>query len=171
MEKKYRIPSYDTVVKETGANENATKVIVHSRVTAIEVDAFRGWKNLKEVVFEEGSRLERIGNYAFADTALRQFTAPDSLKRIGAGAFSNCKDLKQVGLNEGLEVIGGEGDGAFQNSGVETVHIPSTVQKMSEKTFSNCKSLKRVEAVEGHTKQVRCCVGPAVRIWPVPTTA
>ena len=73
-------------------------------------DAFRGWTNLREVVFEPGSRLEIVGAYAFADTALESFTAPMSLRRIDIGAFANCKNLREAMLNEGLRYIG---DSAF----------------------------------------------------------
>ena len=75
---------------------------MHTAVTEIMDDAFRGWTNLREVVFEPGSRLEIVGAYAFADTALESFTAPMSLKRIDAGAFVNCRNLREAMLNEGL---------------------------------------------------------------------
>lgn len=57
----------------------------------------------------------------------------------------NCKSLKKVRLNEGLERVGGDGDGAFQGSGIETVQIYSKLQKMGDKTFSNCKHLGKME--------------------------
>ena len=68
-------------------------------MTEIGDDAFRNWTNLEEVVFEPGSRLERIGSHAFAGTALKKFIAPDSLKSIGEGAFAGSRRLKSVTLN------------------------------------------------------------------------
>ena len=106
----YRVPTNITAVQKTVPRKDVTRVVFHSGATAIETDAFRGWTSLEEVVFEAGSRLERIGDHAFAGTALKEFAAPSSLKTIGAGAFADCKSLR---LNEGLESLGGEGDGAF----------------------------------------------------------
>lgn len=40
----------------------------------------------------------------------REFTMPRGLKTLGGYAFSRCKLLKRVTLNEGLEKIGA---GAF----------------------------------------------------------
>lgn len=58
------------------------------------------------VVFEEGSRLEKIGSDCFRDTAIEEFLAPSSLREIGDNAFYNYKNLGQVTLNEGLERLG-----------------------------------------------------------------
>ena len=85
-------------------------MVVHAAVTEIAEDAFRGWTGLTEVVFESGSKLRRVGDYAFASTALKVFVAPGDLKEIGVGAFMNCKELRTVKLNEGLESLG---EGAF----------------------------------------------------------
>ena len=112
----FRVPLYITVVRGKAPKLDVRRVVVHAGVTEIVEDAFRGWTGLEEVVFEPGSRLERIGNHAFTGTALREFTAPKGLKELGEGVFADCKELKEVKLNEGLESIG---DGAFQNSGIE----------------------------------------------------
>ena len=164
METEYRVPADVTAVQKTAPREDVTRVVVHSGVTAIEADAFRGWTSLEEIVFEGKSRLERIGDHAFAGTALREFVAPGSLKTIGAGAFADCKSLKQVRLNEGLESLGGEGDGAFQNSGIEEIYIPSTLREMSRATFSKCKSLRRARVVDGCRADIKHCVQSVVTV-------
>ena len=107
----YRVPPYVTTMKKVGApRQDVQRVVVHAAVTEIADGAFRDWTNLAEVVFEPGSRLRRVGDHAFADTALREFTAPNGLREIGSGAFMNCKELRTVKLNEGLESLG---EGAF----------------------------------------------------------
>ena len=150
MDKEFRVPAYVVTVQKTVPKQDVTKVFVHSRVTAIEADAFRDWISLEEVVFEAESRLERIGDHAFVGTALKEFSAPSSLKTIGAGAFADCKSLKQVRLNEGLEVIGGEGDGAFQGSGLEAMRLPSNLKRMGQNTFAGCANLKKLEMWAGY---------------------
>ena len=106
----YRIPQYVTVVRRAVPRQDVRRVVVHRGVTAIADDAFRDWANLREIVFEPGSRLETVGAYAFADITLENFTAPMSLRRIDAGAFVNCRNLREAMLNEGLQYIG---DSAF----------------------------------------------------------
>ena len=51
-----------------------------------------------------GSRLERIGDGAFAETDLREFVAPPSLREIGHVAFANCRRLARVELHPGTRV-------------------------------------------------------------------
>lgn len=88
----YRIPQYITVMKgETVPRLEIKRIVVHAAVTEIASGAFRGWASLEEVVFEPGSRLRRIRDYAFTGTALKVFTTPKRLKEIGNGAFTDCK--------------------------------------------------------------------------------
>ena len=128
MPREYRVPSCVTTVQRIDPMNDVRRVVVHSAVSSIAADAFRNWRNLAEIVFAGRSALEQIGDHAFAGTSLWKFVAPASLRRIGAGAFMDCRCLKEVKLNEGLEQLGGEGDGVFQDSVVETVYIPSTLQ-------------------------------------------
>ena len=76
---------------ETVPRLEIKRIVMHAAVTEIASGAFRGWASLEEVVFEPDSRLQRIGDYAFAGTALKVFTAPKRLKEIGSGAFIDCK--------------------------------------------------------------------------------
>ena len=116
-------------------NVVAQRVFIHRNVVAIEEDAFRGWASLREVVIAPDSRLERIAPSAFADTALETFSAPDSLREIGAQAFANCRSLRTATLNEGLERIGRE---AFRDSGLESVYLPSTLREVGAGCFAGC---------------------------------
>lgn len=69
-------------------------------------------------MFEEGSKLEKIGNFCFFGSGLKEFLAPPELKEIKGRAFMNCKNLKRVVLNEGLMVLG-EDDRDFNGSSVK----------------------------------------------------
>ena len=97
---------------------------------------------MREVIFEFGSRLRRVGDHAFADTALREFAAPKGLRVIGSGTFMNCKELRTVKLNEGLESLG---EGAFRDSGMDDVHLPSSLKTMGESVFAGCRCLQKIE--------------------------
>ena len=151
----YRVPENVTVVQKSLARDDVERVILHAGVTEIAEDAFRDWDSLKEVVFAKGSRLERIGPHAFARTALREFAAPNTLKEICDGTFMNCKNLKEVRLNEGLESLG---EGVFAGSGLEVIYLPFTLQEISDGALLSCKNLKKVLAVEGCKVGMKRCV-------------
>ena len=75
--------------------------------------------------------LEEIGLGAFYNSGLESFTSPRSLRVLELGAFGNCKNLKHVRLNEGLEVLGtddhldgGRYCGVFEGSALERVALP-----------------------------------------------
>ena len=155
------------------------RVFVPKSVTEIRKNAFDGCANLKEVVFEEGSKLRVIGREAFNNctnlrgidlpdsvveigldafygSGLETFVAPRALRTIRQSAFQDCKSLKRVQLNEGLEVLGTDDHpdgkdwcGVFQGSAVEHVELPATLKKIEYSAFEDCRSLKNIALPEG----------------------
>ena len=91
-----------------------------------------------------GSRLETLGEQCFAETGIREFLAPSSLREIRDGAFRDCSDLALVRLNEGLESLGTReapagknkkkkahtNGGAFQNSGIAEISLPGSLVEL-----------------------------------------
>ena len=67
---------------------------------------FQGCESLKTI--ELPSRLEFIGMNCFRDSGLESFTAPRTLRTVCPGAFCMCKHLREVQLNEGLEILGAD---------------------------------------------------------------
>ena len=74
---------------------------------------------LREVVFEEGS----------------------ALRKIGQSAFQSCSNLKRICLPDGLERIG---NACFLCSSLEEIAIPSSVTVIGNGAFSYCEGLKKV---------------------------
>lgn len=80
------------------------KVTIANTISRISDDTFKGCKNLEEVIFEEGSRCEYIGNGAFTDTKTVSdmdspiidfyFDIPDSVSRIHSSAFGRGMCVK-----------------------------------------------------------------------------
>ncbi|MGC7168626.1 leucine-rich repeat domain-containing protein, partial [Metamycoplasma hominis] len=56
----------------------------------------------------QGKNITEIGNRAFFHSVIQSITIAGSVKEIGESAFSGCKNIKEVILNEGLEKIGAE---------------------------------------------------------------
>ena len=63
--------------------------------------------------------VEKIGNYAFSGSYIKEITIPDNIKIIGMYAFADCTELK-------------------------TVHIPATVEEVGHRAFCRCSSLTDV---------------------------
>lgn len=86
----------------------------------------------KSIDIKEGT--VSISNYAFFRcSGLESISCPSSLRYIGVGAFRGHSTLRNIKLNEGLEVIDND---AFWNSKLEEIEIPSTVKKIGEIAFN-----------------------------------
>ncbi len=115
----------DKKVTITGyKNENAVNLTIPTylngmAVTAIADCAFTFYEELETVSFSEDSKLQYIGDNAFAlCTSLFSINIPDSVTRIGSGVFQHC---------------------AF-----ESIALPRFVTEIGAYCFRNCYSLKGI---------------------------
>lgn len=87
--------------------------------------AFSSCAQLEEVELPDS--IEVIGEFSFANTAIKEFKAPKGLKAILEKAFYNCAHLEALSLNHGLELIGAS---AFADTGISALGIPATVTQI-----------------------------------------
>ena len=131
------IPEYVTVIKQSmfyGCDQ-LVSVEIPGTVLEIQAHAFHGCKNLRHVTVCEGSRLEKIGAYAFAGcSALETLSLPSGIGQIGKGAFFECRSLIQLLF-------------ANKKHGEEKISrvFPTAMIKLSRNTFAGCCSLLFVE--------------------------
>ncbi len=92
---------------------------------------------LESIHLPEG--IECIGDHAFTGTGITTLECPASLLHIDSYAFSNCRKLKTVKLEEGLLELGEHS--FFGCERLANVKVPSTVVKMGNCSFSRCDSL------------------------------
>lgn len=87
--------------------------------------SFYGCTSLSVVVFQEKSRLENIGSFAFRNCiGLESIVIPRSIKRIGVGTFSFCSKLQQVYVESKSAPILGEK--AFYKTSISlNIYVPS----------------------------------------------
>ena len=98
------VPDGTEVICKQCYKEKAIKrVLIPKCVREIQEGAFEDCKNLREVIFEEGSML----------------------KQIECGAFQNCGYLRNILLPDGLEEIGLN---AFCGSGLVSIAFPSSLR-------------------------------------------
>ncbi len=107
---------------------------------------------------------ESIAPNFMAEDSKRFLTSvvlPQTIKRIGGGAFNGCYNLTSINFPEGLESIEDESphqwgnevytsdEGAFQNTGITSVVLPSTLKTIGRNTFSGCESLASITLPDG----------------------
>ena len=87
--------------------------------------------------------VEKIGNGAFANlSGLKTIIIPGTVKEIGENAFTNNADLTRVVLQEGIEMIGDE---AFKEcDNLTTIELPESLKSIGISAFNNCTNLNNV---------------------------
>jgi hypothetical protein len=87
-------------------------------IVGIKDNAFEGLTTLKEVVFDEGSKLKTLGFRCFKDTGLEHIALPNEISTIFDQAFSECTSLRSIQLiGKSLSYIGYD---VFMYSTLET---------------------------------------------------
>ena len=93
------------------------------------------------VTIDEG--VTSIGAHTLERMQMSEIQIPESVKKIGDYAFSNCGSLTQVVIPAKAETIGGY---AFNNcSALASVEFKGTEKSLGESSFRNCSSLTSVD--------------------------
>ena len=135
--------------------ESLTSVKIPNSVTSIGVSAF---SDLTKIIVEEGNeRYDSRNNCnAIIETESNTLVAgcastviPDTVEKIGKGAFRDCEGLTSVVIPNSVTSIG---EYAFCNcSGLTSVEIPNSVTSIGECAFNGCTGLTSVTIPEGVT--------------------
>lgn len=113
--------------------------------------------NLQQVVFQEGSMLDKIGNYAFSQCVnLESMNLPDSVTTIGNNAFEGCEKLGSGSTKFSVPAsLATLGSNAFKDCpSLTEVVIPSDVTKISDRAFMNDTGLTAVQMVGGSLTEI-----------------
>jgi len=88
----------------------------------------------------------KIGNGAFAKCReLREIELPDNIKRIGKEAFAECSSLERIKLPKGLTKVS---EGMLKRTVIEEIKIPESVKVIGRSAFSRCRQLAHVDLPE-----------------------
>ncbi|MDE6059867.1 MAG: leucine-rich repeat domain-containing protein, partial [Clostridia bacterium] len=106
--------------------------------------AFQGCTGLTLVAFEDGSKIEKIGAYAFYNCAsLSSFTIPNTVSVMEERAFAGCSSLEEITIPSTTTVYGKY---LFENcSSLTKVSLSEKATTLPNGMFMNCKSLKLIE--------------------------
>ncbi len=142
--------------------DSLERVYIPASVSKIEENAFFNCRSLKEITVEDNNKAYKSDGGVLYDTKSNillcypanrdgdRYEVLFGTKRIGEGAFSNAKKLKEVILPHGLEEIG---ICAFSFATVlEYAEIPDTVTYIDSNAFNACTSLSVITLPKGITK-------------------
>ncbi len=136
--------AYDYALKQH-ANE-ITSIFIGKEITSIATDTFSLLPELKDVSFEENSKLEELGICAFYSCqSLETVYLPPSIKEIKAGAFSTCYLLKEIDFGGQNSKLANLGASAFNNcESLSSITLPNQLKTIGNYTFIGCTSLQNV---------------------------
>jgi hypothetical protein len=91
--------------------------------------------SLVSVIFESGSRLERIEEMAFSGSALQSIVIPSSVVVLAGWSFCECRKLETVAFETGsrLQRVGKE---VFRGSRLHSIVIPPGVPFIDSSAFN-----------------------------------
>ena len=106
----------------------------------------KGQDTITKVIISPG--IEEIETSGASDgvfslsTALKEIIIPDTVVKIGPGAFWGCKELKKVNIPKKVDTIS---NGTFACcTNLESITIPSNVTSIGENAFGMCKNLSSI---------------------------
>src|SRR5574344_607356 len=86
--------------------------------------------------------VKKIDQNAFSYTSISKFIMPDSVTECDPDIFTNCDNLTEVHLSNGIEDLIGEI--CAEESHITKANIPANIKRMSN-TFSFCHELTELE--------------------------
>ncbi len=127
---------------------------------AIECQGFNSYynvfpKTVEEVIF--GDKVRVIPDYAFSGCQnLTELTIPESVTKIGYGAFNYCDNIKTVYFNSiDYNPSSEDGMGYYTSifpTSIQKVFLGDKVRTIPEHAFLNCKNLTSIEIPESLEK-------------------
>lgn len=106
------------------------------------MELFSHCSSLEKVLFTGiTGKITSIGFAAFEDTALKEFTIPENVKKIGNMAFFKTEQLTEITLPEKLKTIGRQ---TFSESGLKSITLPDSVEFTETECFRDCYNLEEV---------------------------
>lgn len=137
-----KVNGLDTVEIGSSAFENNNKIekiVLPKCVKQIDFNAFYNCTNLKEINLDDVEYIE-VG--AFNNTSIQNIYIKN-LKELKSFAFSACKNLKEVIIEDSLKVVD---ENAFSGCmQLSKIILPETLAKIKSNAFDKCKNIKELK--------------------------
>ena len=143
-------------VKEIGLSaykgcSKLTSVTIPNSVTKISENVFYDCSNLTSIIVESGNTIydSRDNCNAIIQTTTNTLITgckttiiPNSVTKIGQGAFRNCSSLTSITIPNSVKII--EQTAFYNCSGLTNVTIPNSVTSIGNYAFYNCSGLTEI---------------------------
>ena len=131
-------------------------VVLPASLTQMGTASFRS-SGIASVAFSTGIGLTEIANDAFAYTQLTSVTIPDTITKVGDGAFRNCQNLATFNYGDQQLWLGAN---AFYDSGLTSFHISENLHVIEEFALASLNELTvfTVDEANAHYKEVDGCI-------------
>ena len=119
------------------------------KIKAIGRKAFEKCSKLQRIIFEKGNNLNRIGEKAFSETAIKilDLSNCSNISILSNQLCMNCKDLEVVFLPDGVSIIGMECfSGCISLKNV--YYLGKTEPRLESGVFDNCESFNGLKPIE-----------------------
>jgi hypothetical protein len=120
------------------------RITIPREVVFIETGCFSECRELEEVIFEAGSRLQRIDIGAFNGCPLESITIPASVILLETSCFQRCTALRDVIFENGSNIREINAHAFYGCSSLEKIAIPGVVT-LGSGSFRRCENLKEVK--------------------------
>lgn len=119
-----------------------TSITIPSSVEKIESNAFNMCISLKDIIFEENSKLSSIGSSAFYYcSSIESLSLPNSLTSISDWAFECCQNIKSITIPHSVTVIGSSAFASCINLERVVFEKNSSIKNIGSYAFSICNML------------------------------
>lgn len=129
---------------KAGENYQKQEITLLDDTLTIGIEALSNLRNVRQIQLNNG--LEKIDEYALANSNISSLTIPNSVTEIGGSAFQQSA-FEEVILSSNLTTLGVQ---AFYScSNLKSIAIPSSLKIIPEYAFNYCRNLKEIIFNEG----------------------
>ncbi len=119
------------------AFKSASKIIIEDGITSIGSLALCGCYKVESIEIPDS--VKHIGDLGFSYNSLKTLPLPDSIEKIGVGAFGHSLELEEINIPKNLDKIE---RGVFYNCGKLTeIVIPDKVTTIESEAFASCENI------------------------------
>lgn len=129
----------------TFMDTNIEKIKIPTSITYIGNSAFENTQKLNEVIFNQGSQLETIGEAVFKNAkALTTIDIPNRIETIPFSAFERAKTLSYINIDSEHSQLKNIEAGAFNYTNLYSIKLPKSIQRIGTYVFFENNNLREI---------------------------
>ena len=109
------------------------KINLGDSLVSIGNQSFRDCVKLEEIYL--GKSINRLNDYIFSNTNIKEVYIPKNIKQIGAGCFSYCRNLEKVKIDSDIKELSTDLFNSCQN--LKKLEVPNTLEELGHRSLFN----------------------------------